>query len=82
MLRCASQATVGTLRGQPHFYAPFLYEDHAVDGVPRLDIRSGSWFRCRSLNEGDLLIEHGVAPLEARALLCAEDHASNPLRVC
>ncbi|WP_222195371.1 ABC transporter substrate-binding protein [Modestobacter italicus] len=25
--------TVGTLRGQPHFYAPFLYEDHAVDGV-------------------------------------------------
>jgi NitT/TauT family transport system substrate-binding protein len=24
---------VGTLRGQPHFYAPFLYEDHAVDGV-------------------------------------------------
>jgi len=25
--------TVGTLRGQPHFYAPFLYEDNAVDGV-------------------------------------------------
>ncbi len=25
--------TVGTLRGQPHFYAPFLYSDHAVDGV-------------------------------------------------
>jgi NitT/TauT family transport system substrate-binding protein len=25
--------TVGTLRGQPHFYAPFLYEEHAVDGV-------------------------------------------------
>jgi len=25
--------TVGTLRGQPHFYAPFLYADHAVDGV-------------------------------------------------
>lgn len=25
--------TVGTLRGQPHFYQPFLYEDHAVDGV-------------------------------------------------
>ena len=24
---------IGTLRGQPHFYAPFLYEDHAVDGV-------------------------------------------------
>ena len=25
--------TVGTLRGQPHFYAPFLYAEHAVDGV-------------------------------------------------
>lgn len=25
--------TIGTLRGQPHFYAPFLYEDYAVDGV-------------------------------------------------
>jgi NitT/TauT family transport system substrate-binding protein len=25
--------TVGTLRGQPHFYAPFLYNEHAVDGV-------------------------------------------------
>ncbi|MGY1841866.1 MULTISPECIES: ABC transporter substrate-binding protein [unclassified Modestobacter] len=25
--------TIGTLRGQPHFYAPFLYADHAVDGV-------------------------------------------------
>jgi NitT/TauT family transport system substrate-binding protein len=25
--------TVGTLRGQPHFYAPFLYSEHAVDGV-------------------------------------------------
>ena len=25
--------TVGTLRGQPHFYAPFLYADNAVDGV-------------------------------------------------
>ncbi|WP_369140978.1 ABC transporter substrate-binding protein [Modestobacter versicolor] len=25
--------TVGTLRGQPHFYAPFLYEENAVDGV-------------------------------------------------
>ncbi|GAB3603181.1 ABC transporter substrate-binding protein [Microbacterium aureliae] len=25
--------TIGTLRGQPHFYQPFLYEDHAVDGV-------------------------------------------------
>ncbi|MGY2079870.1 ABC transporter substrate-binding protein [Modestobacter sp. SYSU DS0657] len=25
--------TIGTLRGQPHFYAPFLYEEHAVDGV-------------------------------------------------
>jgi len=24
---------VGTLRGQPHFYQPFLYNDHAVDGV-------------------------------------------------
>ncbi|OAZ44457.1 hypothetical protein A9Z40_11125 [Microbacterium arborescens] len=24
---------VGTLRGQPHFYQPFLYADHAVDGV-------------------------------------------------
>ncbi|WP_309068959.1 ABC transporter substrate-binding protein [Microbacterium sp.] len=25
--------TIGTLRGQPHFYAPFLYEDFAPDGV-------------------------------------------------
>lgn len=25
--------TIGTLRGQPHFYQPFLYEDYAVDGV-------------------------------------------------
>ncbi|MDJ1113974.1 ABC transporter substrate-binding protein [Microbacterium dauci] len=25
--------TIGTLRGQPHFYQPFLYNDHAVDGV-------------------------------------------------
>ena len=25
--------TIGTLRGQPHFYAPFLYEQYAVDGV-------------------------------------------------
>jgi NitT/TauT family transport system substrate-binding protein len=25
--------TIGTLRGQPHFYAPFLYEDYAEDGV-------------------------------------------------
>ncbi len=25
--------TIGTLRGQPHFYQPFLYADHAVDGV-------------------------------------------------
>lgn len=25
--------TVGTLRGQPHFYHPFLYEEHAVGGV-------------------------------------------------
>lgn len=25
--------TVGTLRGQPHFYHPFLYADHAVEGV-------------------------------------------------
>jgi NitT/TauT family transport system substrate-binding protein len=25
--------TVGTLRGQPHFYAPFLYNEHAVEGV-------------------------------------------------
>ncbi|KAF2412603.1 hypothetical protein B1729_14230 [Microbacterium sp. B35-04] len=24
---------IGTLRGQPHFYQPFLYNDHAVDGV-------------------------------------------------
>ncbi|WP_448389901.1 ABC transporter substrate-binding protein [Microbacterium aurum] len=24
---------IGTLRGQPHFYQPFLYDDHAVDGV-------------------------------------------------
>lgn len=24
---------VGTLRGQPHFYAPYLYEDHAEDDV-------------------------------------------------
>lgn len=24
---------IGTLRGQPHFYQPFLYADHAVDGV-------------------------------------------------
>ncbi|MGY1805001.1 ABC transporter substrate-binding protein [Blastococcus sp. SYSU D00922] len=24
---------IGTLRGQPHFYAPFLYEDYAEDGV-------------------------------------------------
>lgn len=31
----AETATVkiGTLRGQPHFYQPFLYDDHAVDGV-------------------------------------------------
>lgn len=25
--------TVGTLRGQPHFYAPFLYEDHATGDI-------------------------------------------------
>jgi len=25
--------TVGTLRGQPHFYHPFLYQDYASDGV-------------------------------------------------
>lgn len=25
--------TVGTLRGQPHFYAPFLYEDHEQGGI-------------------------------------------------
>lgn len=25
--------TVGTLRGQPHFYAPFLYADHATGDV-------------------------------------------------
>lgn len=25
--------TIGTLRGQPHFYQPFLYEDYAADGV-------------------------------------------------
>ncbi|MGY2065580.1 ABC transporter substrate-binding protein [Blastococcus sp. SYSU DS0619] len=25
--------TVGTLRGQPHFYAPFLYEEYAEEGV-------------------------------------------------
>ncbi|TFV66946.1 UNVERIFIED_ORG: transporter substrate-binding domain-containing protein [Bacillus sp. AZ43] len=25
--------TVGTLRGQPHFYAPFLYEEHAEGDV-------------------------------------------------
>jgi NitT/TauT family transport system substrate-binding protein len=25
--------TIGTLRGQPHFYAPFLYEEYAEDGV-------------------------------------------------
>ncbi|WP_345751959.1 ABC transporter substrate-binding protein [Microbacterium rhizophilus] len=25
--------TIGTLRGQPHFYAPFLYEDFAPEGV-------------------------------------------------
>lgn len=24
---------IGTLRGQPHFYQPFLYADHAADGV-------------------------------------------------
>jgi NitT/TauT family transport system substrate-binding protein len=24
---------IGTLRGQPHFYQPFLYEDYAVEGV-------------------------------------------------
>src|SRR5690606_4716391 len=24
---------VGTLRGQPHFYAPYLYEDHASGDV-------------------------------------------------
>lgn len=24
---------IGTLRGQPHFYQPFLYDDHAVVGV-------------------------------------------------
>lgn len=24
---------IGTLRGQPHFYQPFLYNDYAVDGV-------------------------------------------------
>lgn len=24
---------IGTLRGQPHFYQPFIYDDHAVDGV-------------------------------------------------
>ncbi|MCZ2813803.1 ABC transporter substrate-binding protein [Modestobacter sp. VKM Ac-2979] len=25
--------TIGTLRGQPHFYAPFLYEEYAPEGV-------------------------------------------------
>jgi NitT/TauT family transport system substrate-binding protein len=25
--------TIGTLRGQPHFYAPFLYEDHATGDI-------------------------------------------------
>ncbi|MEV7694760.1 NrtA/SsuA/CpmA family ABC transporter substrate-binding protein [Microbacterium sp. NPDC089189] len=25
--------TIGTLRGQPHFYQPFLYNEHAVEGV-------------------------------------------------
>jgi NitT/TauT family transport system substrate-binding protein len=25
--------TIGTLRGQPHFYRPFLYEDFAADGL-------------------------------------------------
>lgn len=25
--------TIGTLRGQPHFYQPFLYQDFAPDGV-------------------------------------------------
>ncbi|MDF9716212.1 ABC transporter substrate-binding protein [Nocardioides sp. ChNu-153] len=25
--------TVGTLRGQPHFYAPFLYDDHATGDI-------------------------------------------------
>lgn len=25
--------TIGTLRGQPHFYAPFLYEQYAEEGV-------------------------------------------------
>ncbi|TFD48988.1 ABC transporter substrate-binding protein [Cryobacterium frigoriphilum] len=29
----ASTVTIGTLRGQPHFYQPFLYEDFAADGV-------------------------------------------------
>jgi NitT/TauT family transport system substrate-binding protein len=29
----AQVVTVGTLRGQPHFYAPFLYEDHAEGDV-------------------------------------------------
>ena len=29
----AVTVTIGTLRGQPHFYQPFLYDDHAVDGV-------------------------------------------------
>lgn len=24
---------VGTLRGQPHFYAPYLYQEHAEDGM-------------------------------------------------
>ncbi|WP_052090913.1 ABC transporter substrate-binding protein [Modestobacter caceresii] len=25
--------TIGTLRGQPHFYAPFLYDEYAPEGV-------------------------------------------------
>lgn len=25
--------TVGTVRGLPHFYAPYLYEEHAADGL-------------------------------------------------
>ncbi|CAN5331306.1 ABC transporter substrate-binding protein [soil metagenome] len=29
----ATTVTVGTLRGQPHFYAPFLYGDHEDEGV-------------------------------------------------
>jgi NitT/TauT family transport system substrate-binding protein len=29
----AETVTIGTLRGQPHFYAPYLYNDHAAGDV-------------------------------------------------